>query len=172
MKMVLMIIGAVGVLLPASSTTSKQMPALNVTEWRSAKEILTRARELIVEKGWQQGSTVVIEKQCVATAMEDAWKELGRSLVDFEYSRDAISTAIELPRIPVTRANDPLDVPYWGRNLMYWNDKPGRTVEEVLAAFDKAISIAGRRYQAALKANVSPDALSTFDATTLKAVVR
>jgi hypothetical protein len=68
--------------------------------------------------------------------------------------------------------DDPLNVPYWGRNFMYWNDAPGRTEKEVLAAFDKAISIAESRRLAAIKASVSPDVLINFDKVALKAVIK
>jgi hypothetical protein len=54
------------------------------------QEILVRAKQLILKDGWQQGALEVVSKQCMTTAIENAWKDLGRSLVDFEYAREAL----------------------------------------------------------------------------------
>ncbi|MCG3150644.1 MAG: hypothetical protein PCFJNLEI_04133 [Verrucomicrobiae bacterium] len=172
MRLKAIVASLVGIFVASIGMVFADTNALNVAEWQSAREILVRAKQRILEKGWQQGATEPVAKECMTTAMENAWKDLGKSLVDFEYSCDALSSAIGLPRSPITMANDPLDIPYWGRNFMYWNDKPGRTAKEVLAAFDKAVAIAEKKKTAAIKAKVPPDALNDFDAAALKAAIK
>lgn len=152
-------VGASMAMIVVSSAFSQQK-ALNVDEWATAAKILDRAGKLIQEKGWQQGAVESTEHNCTATALENAWKESGGSLVDFNYARDALSSVIKLPREPAKLAHDPLAVPYWGRHFMEWNDAPGRTQEQVLAAFAAATKLAQERNSVALKANLSPGLLN------------
>lgn len=102
--------------------------------------------------------------------LENAWKELGKTIVDFDYAREAMVKAIDVPRTPITTSSDPLNVPYWGRNLMYWNDKDGRTEKEVLQAFDQAIAIAEKSKAAAVEANVLAESIEASDAGLIKAM--
>ena len=105
-------------------------------EWQAASHILTRASALIQVRGWQQGSDVSIDQECLATAMEHAFQENKYSIVDFNYAREAISQIIKTPREPISGNDD--EIPYWGKHLMEWNDAPGRTQEPVVKALQSA----------------------------------
>lgn len=113
-------------------------PGVNVAEWIAASKILLRAKMLIEERGWQQGVVGLTSRECMATALEHAFRENNFSIVDFNYAREALARTLNIGREPNKIDDDPLDVPYWGRPLMDWNDKPGRTEQEVLQAFEKA----------------------------------
>lgn len=116
--------------------------AINAKEWASAGKILNRAAGLIEEKGWQQGSVEPVPQECLATALEHSFREKEYSIVDFNYAREALSRVLQIPREPIKQPGDPLDVPYWGRHLMEWNDAPGRTKTEVLESLQSAAGIA------------------------------
>ena len=121
----------------------KQTPAkkdfVNLQEWQAAGDILKRAIELINKNGWQQGEIVPGPQVCLVTAIERAWREKKYSLVDFNYTREALSKILKVPREPETLPSDPLAVPYWGRHFMEWNDFPGRTKEQVIDALKAAL---------------------------------
>jgi hypothetical protein len=116
--------------------------AINAKEWSAAGKILDRAARLIEEKGWQQGAVEAVPQECIATALEHSFKEEEYSIVDFNYAREALSRVLQIPRDPIAVPGDPLDVPYWGRHLMEWNDTPGRTKTEVLESLQSAAGIA------------------------------
>ena len=116
--------------------------AINAKEWLAAGKILDRAARLIEEKGWQQGATEAVPQECIATALEHSFREKGYSIVDFNYAREALSRVLQIPRDPKAVPGDPLDVPYWGRHLMEWNDAPGRTKAEVLESLQSASGMA------------------------------
>jgi len=116
--------------------------AINAKEWASASNILNRAALLIEEKGWQQGSVEPVPQECLATALEHSFREKEYSIVDFNYAREALSRVLQIPRDPLKLPGDPLDVPYWGRHLMEWNDAPGRTKNEVLESLHSAAGMA------------------------------
>jgi len=116
--------------------------AVNAKEWASASKILQRAARLIEEKGWQQGSVEPVQQECLATALEHSFREKEYSIVDFNYAREALSQVLQIPREPKKLPGDPLDVPYWGRHLMEWNDAPGRTKSEVLESLQSAAMMA------------------------------
>jgi len=116
--------------------------ALNAKEWASASNILNRAALLIEEKGWQQGSVEPVPQECLATALEHSFREKEYSIVDFNYAREALSRILQIPRDTLKLPGDPLDVPYWGRHLMEWNDTPGRTKTEVLESLQSAAGMA------------------------------
>jgi hypothetical protein len=139
----------------AQNVKSVQQPALNVIEWRAASTMLDRARQLIELRGWQQGAISKVLPECAATALEHAFFENTRrySVVDFNYAREALSRTIDVAREPVRIDDDLLAVPYWGRNLMDWNDKPGRTKSEVLKAFKNASNLALKLSKEAEKRN-------------------
>ena len=117
--------------------------------------MLTRAREIIRSGEWQQGDTEVLPNRwCLDTALEQAYKEGDYTIVDFNYAREALAQTLEVPRDPASLANDPLDVPYWGREFMVWNDAPGRTEEEVLSALERASKLASANESEARRLNV------------------
>ena len=116
--------------------------AINAKEWASASKILNRASRLIEEKGWQQGSVEPVPQECLATALEHSFREKEYSIVDFNYAREALSRVLQIARDPLKLPGDPLDVPYWGRHLMEWNDAPGRTKTEVLESLQSAARMA------------------------------
>lgn len=155
----------VSVILIAGSAAANEQ-ALNVAEWTSAVEILKGAKAAIIEHGWQQGSTESVTPECVTTAMERSWLRLKKTMVDFDYAKLAMSHAVSAPPAArVTTKDDPLSVPYWGRYLMYWNDTPGRTEKQVLAAFDVAIAYAEDQKKRAERAGLHGEDLARFDAT-------
>ena len=115
---------------------------VNLKEWQAASDILNRAIELVNNNGWQQGEVLPGSKVCLTTAIERAWQEKKYSLVDFNYAREALSTILKVPRDPRPLPSDPLDVPYWGRHFMEWNDVPGRTKEQVIDTLKAALLLA------------------------------
>ena len=115
---------------------------LNQKEWQAASKILLRAIDLIEEKGWQQGETMPSKQHCLATSIEQAYREDDYTIVDFNYTREALSRALKVAREPEARESDPLAVPYWGRNFMDWNDDPFRKEEDVIAALKSASDLA------------------------------
>jgi len=149
--------------LTAHQNAMAEEQALNVAEWSAASEILLTAKQLIVDKGWQQAAPDKVDAECMATALEHAWQKSGKSLVDFNYAREALARATGMPAQAQRFAGDPLDLPYWGRNLMYWNDAEGRTEEQVLAAFDKAVMISGQNLAKAKAKNLSFKAIESYD---------
>ena len=119
-----------------------QRKPINVAEWKAAAKLLKNARRLIERDGWQQGSTIDVRTNCVATALERALKESNYSLVDFNYAREALSQVLNVRRDPAKLKGDPRAVPYWGRELIDWNDKKGRTEREVLDLYARASALA------------------------------
>jgi hypothetical protein len=115
---------------------------INEKEWRAAHNIIKRAKQLIEQRGWQQGSVGEVKTECLTTAMEHAFKEKDYSIVDFNYAREALSRVLKISREPGAVAGDELAVPYWGRLFMEWNDAPGRTKQQVLNALTEAASLA------------------------------
>lgn len=115
---------------------------INVKEWSSASKILDCAARLIEQRGWQQGAVEPVPQLCLATALEHSFREKEYSIVDFNYAREALSRVLQILRDPIKLEGDPLDVPYWGRHLMEWNDIPGRTKTEVLESLQSAAGMA------------------------------
>ena len=127
-------------------TKTKQAGAnedfVNLKEWQAASDILNRAVELVNKNGWQQGEVLPSSKVCLTTAIERAWLEKKYSLVDFNYAREALSKILKVPRDPRPLPSDPLDVPYWGRHFVEWNDVPARTKEQVIGTLESALLLA------------------------------
>lgn len=148
--------GCQATVLPNGSAVMNSQPSplpsapMNVNEWAAASRLLTRSADLVRERGFQQGAVVPVASVCMATALERAFEEGGYSIVDFNYAREALARVLDVPREPVVIAGDPLDVPYWGRDLMDWNDTPGRTGQDAIAAFEKAARTAIELREAAL----------------------
>lgn len=116
--------------------------AANQREWQTANKILLRAIDLVEHNGWQQGAISTVSQDCLATSIERAYKEGDYTVVDFNYTREALSRILKVSREPEANPYDPLDVPYWGRNFMEWNDAPGRKKEDVIDALRSAADLA------------------------------
>ena len=97
---------------------------------------------LLKKKAGNRGSAEPVPQECLATALEHSFRENEYSIVDFNYAREALSRVLQIPRDPLKLHGDPLDVPYWGRHLMEWNDAPGRTKSEVLESLQSAARMA------------------------------
>ena len=146
----------------AINVAAEELP-LNVREWQSAVKILALAQEKISQGGWYQVEATE-GAECLATALERSWQELGKSLVDWDYAKLAMDTALNAPRLQsLSIQGDPLATPYWGRYYMYWNDADGRTVEDVLSALHRAVGYAREQVKSALNLNASGDLLIRYD---------
>jgi len=110
----------------------------NVNEWKAASKILRTAKSLIEKRGWQQGAVEPTSKECAATALEHAFRQNDFSIVEFNYAREALARVLKIKSEPGRSDNDPLDVPYWGRSLMEWNDATQTTKKQVLDTFEDA----------------------------------
>ena len=78
----------------------------------------------------------------MATALEHAYQDTRFTIVDFNYAREALSRAMGVPREPAPLDGDQLDVPYWGRHFMEWNDTPWRTKADAIDMLKKASATA------------------------------
>jgi hypothetical protein len=92
----------------------------------AVSDTLAEARRLIVERGWwhHDGDEVWARALCISTAIQLACNQgiIGR----FEYGR--FGEAMQAVRNVV------------GVSAVAFNDAPGRTLEEVLDALDRAIA--------------------------------
>jgi hypothetical protein len=139
----------------SSPTSAAVNEALNVVEWRAANAMLIQTAEIIRSGEWQQGDTEVLPNRwCIDTALQKAFDEGDYTIVDFNYAREALSQTLQVPREPIALDNDPLSVPYWGRDFMNWNDAPGRTEQEVLKALDDAANLASQKEAEAKTLNI------------------
>jgi len=94
----------------------------------STADTLRRAKQNIIDKGWRQGSRWIgnIPQRpgcCAFDAFELFNTQIGNA-------NGAIAKLVEAMGVP--GINDGI----------VWNDTPGRTVDEVLAVYDKAIALA------------------------------
>jgi hypothetical protein len=95
-----------------------------------------RAARALVEKGWTQGAYARTKtgKECPDRSLHAKcwcasgaiWRVCAHDGIGFSEAHKQLSAAINKP-------------------IPYWNDAPGRTQAEVLAAFDRAIEIAEGR---------------------------
>jgi hypothetical protein len=123
---------------------------INAREWLNAAWLLLLAKDYVENYALSKGPVVPIPENFTATALEESFKDTKLSVVDFNYAHEALSRAIGVPREPL--GIDPkLDVPYWGEQLMVWNDAKGRKLEDVLKAFEDAAKIASDLRGAALR---------------------
>lgn len=108
-------------------------------EAKSVKEILIAAKWIIENVGWCQGSYALTKDNNRIFSVEEA------------YAAGDICAACSTGSIMLTEASEQLkndaerilrlQVP--DHKIVDWNDAPGRTREEVLAVFDRAIKAAG-----------------------------
>ncbi|HAU15497.1 MAG: hypothetical protein CMK83_13675 [Pseudomonadales bacterium] len=112
-------------------------------EWESAAEILTKAKERIEQFGWQQGAANPVAVECMATAMERAFKSMDKSLVEFDHAKEALRRQIgKSYKITEQSQSNDKNLSYWGQLFVQWNDEPERKVEEVIEAFESAANLA------------------------------
>lgn len=114
----------------------------NAEAWKAAAKILVQARVVIKKKGWEQAPTQ--GHVCLATAVEAAFRKTNQSVAGFNYACAALKKVLGRSKTS-RRVNDKLDVPYWGRELMDWNDRPGRTETDVLKTISTATEYATKR---------------------------
>ena len=158
-------IGLALMMTTSTAAFGQSDPPLNVAEWQSAIEILTGAREEIVKNDWQHGDNFPNPRAAfMAVAMERSWKQLNKTMVDFDYAKLAMNRVIDAPAISsLAVSGDPLATPYWGRYYMYWNDAPSRKKEEVLSALDKAIQYAAKQKEEAGTLRKTGNDLDEYD---------
>jgi len=132
-----------------------QKEPINAQEWRAASKMLNRAAELIQERGWQQGALTDVSQECAATSLEHAFREGEYSIVEFNYahaalilsigepkSRVAAGTMVDLETIEANMKAGRPAVPYWGHQIIKWNDYHARTEDEVVATLQNATKLA------------------------------
>lgn len=103
-----------------------------------SSEVLAKAKGFIITYGWGQGDDEVVftEEQnppcCVATAISKAACDatFNKEMASYREARDWFISATDLQGYA---------------SIVKWNDAPERSKEEVLAAFDAAISLAQRK---------------------------
>lgn len=105
---------------------------------KTPKQVLQDARRLIEEKGWIQGLYHSERGYCVSGAIYQAggW----RCVVYQTNSAEAYQTNSAEALVAADRAWSALQKEIgFAQSIAGWNDEPGRTKEEVLATFDRAI---------------------------------
>jgi hypothetical protein len=121
----------------------------------TAVERLKRAQERIIDVGWFQGDYIETPSSdrdnskcrvCSLGALENwHWGEgydSGLLKYDLAFSYSDIREAQDFLE-QAMREIEVIDLgPISNRFIPAWNDKPGRTVEEVIRAFDRAIELA------------------------------
>lgn len=124
---------------------------LNELEWSNAACLLQQARSCVRE-GRRKGIDDALEFNVVRERV---------SVASFNYAVAALNAVLNLPAEPLTGPDDPLDVPYWGRRLMYWSDAHSK--EEIEAALTEAMEFARGREERARAAGLSDDDVRLFD---------
>lgn len=103
------------------------MPFDGITLPQAARDLLA-AKRYIEEHGWCSDAPARGETVCVVQAV-------GRII---ERHKQQVDSAVLLLQV--------IDPNYGGTDIFYrlgrWNDIPGRTLEEVYAAFDRAVELA------------------------------
>ena len=91
----------------------------------NAAEVLSKARDVLAERGWHQGDLEGEDGSvCVLAAMEVAWHGSG---VPFVVLSNAVEAVIPTHLVSV------------------WNDDPSRTYEDVILALKQAEELAVER---------------------------
>lgn len=94
------------------------------SELKSTVEYLREARDILIEEGWTQGAYVTPRGYCAVGAC---------SHVSPARYASPITTSIIMPLWEALAAEG---IDY----IFEWNDAPGRTKEEVIDLFDRAIA--------------------------------
>lgn len=101
-----------------------------------SSEILTKAKNIILERGWGQGDEETVFNTsdtppcCVATALSYACNASINEMDGYRRARDWFTCANDMGGYDT---------------IVKWNDAPERTKDEVLAAFDAAIALSQRK---------------------------
>lgn len=112
-------------------------------------ERLEKAKTRIIDDGWYQGDYIQSYEEgskcgvCPLGAIENwRWEDhlLKHDLAS--YNQDVIDARDLLEKAMREIEEIELDPFFCARFIPAWNDKPGRTVEEVIQAFDRAIELA------------------------------
>lgn len=110
---------------------------MRTAEWEIAGKLLASAREHLANVGWQASPTGIDVRSCMAMAVETAFRRSDATISGFDYARAALLKEIG-SHGSESRNGNPDAIPYWGADLVKWNDAPNRTAEEVIAAFERA----------------------------------
>jgi hypothetical protein len=105
----------------------------------NSRELLLRARQLLIERGWCQGALFETEQgpYCAMGAIRYAAKEAGIPEFRNVGSRTN-ATIIETKGTPIASAVATLRDEVEADGIAGWNDENFRTKDEVLDAFCKA----------------------------------
>lgn len=129
-----------------------------VKETLGTVETLTRARGLLQAEGWTQREYVRRQpdgtcKRCAYGALE-GWHE-DEPVDPYDYDRGRVTTtvranghAVHLLRLAMYEIHSPKQTPFGGGGVTSWNDADGRTEEQVLEAFNRAIEMARKEQEA------------------------
>lgn len=115
-------------------------------QWAEAANLLQTAKEVLEKRPWSANADGFY-KMCAATGLERAVHDTSASLTAFMLARASLQSVLCVAADE--DGGSGLEVPYWGRSIMDWNDAPGRTKDEVLDAFEKAAQRAYARSPAA-----------------------
>ena len=132
------------VLLAMVATMAQAQEKMNEAEWASASQLLADTAKMIEENGWQQGALEAVSQDCMATALEKAFRANPKyTLVDLNYAKAIFNDVIGAKDIGVfiiedANAKDEPAVPYWGLEYMNWNDDPNQTEEKVIGTIMEA----------------------------------
>jgi hypothetical protein len=144
---------ATSLMLSTMATLASAQEKMNYKEWDAASNLLLDAAAIIHKNGWQQGATTPVSQECIATALEKAFRaNTSYTLVDLNYAKAILDKTIGVTgqhmvlSIDTSNTDQP-QVPYWGAAYREWNDKPGQTQDAVIGALrnaaGEALTLAG-----------------------------
>lgn len=113
---------------------------MRTEEWAIAAKLLVNARDHLAAVGWQAAPASGSVLGCVCTALEATFRKSDATLAGFDHARAALLKVTGNQHSNESRGGSSDSVPYWGIDLVRWNDTPNRTAEEVLGAFDRAVA--------------------------------
>ena len=102
----------------------------------TAAEVLSRARDVLAERGWHQGDYVNKETRAVCALGAIDVVVFRQPQWDPYADEDAKRVEDEAYRFLCAAAGDPM------RGIGQWNDDPSRTVEDVLLLMKQAEELA------------------------------
>lgn len=114
----------------------------NTSAWIGAEILLFRAKQTILNGDWHQGDKQEQSSSasCLTEALEEALKKQNSPLTEFYYAKYALEHVALGQKSPIQPEV------YWGKQLMEWNDSPGRQKNEVITLFDEAINYVSSKY--------------------------